>query len=53
TFDIKMKALNKHASQVGDPNPDREQRARTRYGAVGKKIGTELAEQFKRIEIFR
>ena len=53
TFDIKMKALYKHASQVGEPNAGREERARARYGAVGKKIGTDLAEQFKLVEIFR
>ena len=53
TFDIKMKALYKHASQVGEPNAARQERAKARYGAIGKKIGTELAEQFKLVEIFR
>ena len=48
-----MKALYKHASQVGEPDVAREERARARYGTVGKKIGTELAEQFKLVEIFR
>ena len=53
TFDIKMKALYKHASQVGEPNAAREERAKARYGTIGKKIGTDLAEQFKLVEIFR
>ena len=53
TFEIKMKALYRHVSQVGEPSDDRMERSRARFGEVGKKIGVELAEQFKRIEIWR
>ena len=53
TFDIKRDALYKHASQVGEPTEERERRSRERFGEFGKKIGTELAEAFKRVEIFR
>ncbi|MCI0439915.1 MAG: PIG-L family deacetylase [Chloroflexi bacterium] len=53
TFEIKIKALYKHASQLGEPTEERLNRARSRYGDVGKKIGVPLAEQFKRIEITR
>ena len=53
TFEIKMKALYCHVSQIGEPSEDRKERSRARFGEVGKKIGVQLAEQFKRIEIWR
>ncbi len=53
TFETKMKALYCHVSQVGAPSSEREERSRARHGEVGKKIGVELAEQFKRIEVWR
>ena len=53
TFETKMKALYCHVSQIGEPNEDRMERSRARFGVVGKKIGVQLAEQFKRIEIWR
>lgn len=53
TFETKMKALYCHVSQIGEPNEDRMERSRARFGEVGKKIGVQLAEQFKRIEIWR
>ena len=52
TFQTKLDALHKHYSQVGEGWELREVRARTRYEQVGKKIGVEFAEQFKRLEIF-
>lgn len=53
TFEIKRKALYCHISQVGHPTEERENRARERFGNIGKKIGVPLAEEFKRVEIFR
>ena len=53
TFDLKREALYRHVSQVGVPTDERENRARSRYAEVGKKIGVSLAEQFKQIEIWR
>ena len=53
TFERKMKALFRHASQVGQSNKDRETRIRARYAEIGKKIGVDLAEQFKLIELQR
>ena len=53
TFDIKYEALYKHASQVGERSWEREESARNRASEVGKKIGVQFAEQFRRIELFR
>ncbi len=53
TFDVKFRALHCHASQVGPPTEEREQRMRARLAEAGEKIGAELAERFKRIEIWR
>ena len=53
TFDAKMEALHRHASQMGSTRDEREARSRTRHGEIGKRIGVELAEAFKRIEIWR
>ena len=53
TFDVKMKALYCHVSQVGEPTSARRERSMTRHREVGKRIGVELAEQFKRIEVWR
>lgn len=52
TFDMKLDALSRHRSQVGQGWELREVRARTRYAEVGKRIGVTYAEAFKRIEIF-
>lgn len=52
TFNAKLEALNRHKSQVEQGWELREMRARTRYEELGKKIGVEYAEAFKRIEIF-
>ena len=51
TFELRMKALFKHASQLGPRREDREEGARARCAEVGKRIGVPLAEQFKRIEL--
>ena len=51
TFQAKRDALFRHASQVGKPTPEGEARSRERNAAIGKKIGVELAEQFKRLEL--
>lgn len=53
TFAIKMDALFCHASQVGYEREQRTERSRTRFAAVGKRIGVPLAEPFKRIELNR
>ena len=53
TFDEKFRALHCHASQVGPPTEEREQRMRARMAEAGQMIGVELAERFKRIEIWR
>ena len=54
TIEKKLEALFCHASQVGD-RPDEERRTRwqQRFEEAGKKAGVEVAESFKRIEIFR
>ena len=53
TFDVKMRALYRHVSQVGEPTDARRERSRARHAEIGKRIGVELAEQFKRIEVWR
>ena len=53
TFGAKMEALHRHASQMGSTREEREARSRERHAEVGKKIGVPLAEEFKRIEIWR
>jgi LmbE family N-acetylglucosaminyl deacetylase len=52
TFETKLEALKRHQSQVGQGWELREIRARTRYENVGKKIGVQFAEAFKRVEVF-
>ncbi len=52
-FSTKMEALYCHASQMKQSREEREARWRARYEVVGKKIGTPLAEQFKRIQLWR
>ena len=52
TFEIKLDALQCHYSQVGQGWELREIRARTRYEDIGKRIGVQYAEAFKRIEVF-
>lgn len=52
TFEMKLDALSRHRSQVGQGWELREVRARTRYAEVGKRIGVTYAEAFKRIEVF-
>ena len=53
TFTTKLDALYCHASQMQRPRAEREARWRAFYEEIGKKIGVPLAEQFKRIEIWR
>ena len=53
TFTLKMEALHCHASQMKRPRAEREARTRAYYAEIGKNIGVELAEAFKRIEIGR
>ena len=54
TFEKRVDALFCHRSQMGDPTDQaRRGRWRQRYEEAGKRIGTELAESFKRIELFR
>jgi hypothetical protein len=48
-----MDALYCHASQMKRPRAEREERTRAHYAELGKKAGVELAEAFKRIELFR
>jgi len=52
TFETKLEALSKHRSQVEQGWELREVRARSRYADVGKRIGVQYAEAFKRIEVF-
>ena len=54
TFDQKMEALHRHASQMPTPRRERETRARARAAETGKALGNEgrLAEPFKRITVF-
>lgn len=51
TFEIKMAALNCHASQVGQYMEILGQRVRERAEKMGQKEGFPLAEAFRRIEI--
>ena len=53
TFDLKFRALYCHASQVGSPTANSERRMRARLSKAGEKIGSELAEGFKHIQIMR
>ena len=53
TFDAKMEALYRHVSQMRSPREEREARSRARHAESGKKIGVALAEEFKRIELWR
>lgn len=54
TFDIKMKALHCHVSQVGaEPSPEMLERIRERYRMAAKDEEYELAESFHRVEFQR
>jgi LmbE family N-acetylglucosaminyl deacetylase len=53
TFDAKMEALHRHVSQMRSPREEREARSRAHHAESGKKIGVALAEEFKRIELWR
>ena len=54
TFNLKMESLHRHVSQMRSrTREEREERARAHYTEVGKKIGVPLAEQFKRIDMWR
>lgn len=54
TFERRVDALFCHTSQMGDPTDQaRRDRWRQRYEVAGKRIGTDLAESFKRIELAR
>ena len=52
TFETKLEALSRHRSQVEQGWELREVRARSRYADVGRRIGVQYAEAFKRIEVF-
>ena len=53
TFTTKMDALYCHASQMKRPREEREARTRAFYEEIGKKVGVQLAEPFKRIDMRR
>ena len=53
TFTTKMHALYCHASQMKRPLAEREADWRAYYAEIGKRVGVELAEPFKRLEINR
>ena len=53
TFDLKMDALFRHASQMSRARETSEARSRERAAETGKHIGGGLAEGFKRITLFR
>ncbi|MDA1226859.1 MAG: PIG-L family deacetylase [Chloroflexi bacterium] len=52
SFETKLRALSCHRSQVEQGWELRDVRARTRYTEVGRRIGVQYAEAFKRIEVF-
>ncbi|MDP6667668.1 MAG: PIG-L deacetylase family protein [Dehalococcoidia bacterium] len=52
-FETRQNALHSHLSQVGPRSEERDERSRERLAEVGKKYGVPLAEQFKRIKLFR
>lgn len=52
SFETKLEALSRHRSQVEQGWELREVRARSRYADVGRRIGVQYAEAFKRIEVF-
>ena len=52
-FETRQNALHSHVSQVGPRTPEGDERSRKRLAEVGEKIGVPLAEQYKRIKIFR
>ena len=52
TFDLKVKALFCHRSQMGNPGDGpRVDRMRKRYEEQGQKIGVQYAEGFKHIDL--
>lgn len=53
TFTMKMEALYCHASQMKRPLAERDADWRAYYAEIGKRVGVELAEPFKRLEINR
>lgn len=52
-FETRQNALHSHVSQVGPRDPERDERSRKRLAETGKAAGMELAESFKKIELFR
>lgn len=52
-FEARQDALHSHVSQVGERTEEGDGRTRERLAEVGEKIGAGLAEQFKRIKMFR
>ncbi|MBT3941280.1 MAG: PIG-L family deacetylase [Chloroflexi bacterium] len=52
-FETRQNALHSHVSQVGLRDPERDERSRKRLAETGKTAGMELAESFKKIEMFR
>ena len=49
TIDTKIEALRQHKSQLGDWDPD--QRMKEWAGRVGKKVGFEFAESYRRVTL--
>jgi LmbE family N-acetylglucosaminyl deacetylase len=48
-IDLKIEALRQHRSQLGDRDPDRY--IRQRQGEIGKEVGCEYAEPFRRMTL--
>ena len=52
-FETRQNALHCHLSQVGPRSKESDERSRARLAEIGEKYGVPLAEQFKRINVFR
>ncbi len=52
-FETRQNALHSHLSQVGPRTEESDERSRKRLAEIGEKHGVGLAEQFKRIQVFR
>ncbi len=52
-FETRQNALHSHLSQVGPRSQESDERSRSRLAEVGEKYDVPMAEQFKRIKVFR
>ena len=52
-FETRQNALHSHLSQVGPRSQESDERSRSRLAEVGEKYDVPMAEQFKRIKLFR